>query len=79
MIVAAGKDSHGRNIVIVGITDEDITLLRNGLTKTKQGNAAYGFASLIVFHGSSDQEMLKVLSTQATLRSDDINPNAGIG
>lgn len=78
MIVARGQSPTGQ-VLIVGLTESDVAQLRKGLTKTKQGNEAYGFSSLIVFMGKSDEEMVKLLSGERTIRSDDVYPNSGQG
>jgi hypothetical protein len=78
MIVAAADTITGRTIV-VGLSEADIAELRKGLTKVKQGNTAYGFSSLVVFLGNSDEEMIKTLSQAGTVRSDDKFPKAGWG
>lgn len=79
MIVAAGIGADGGNRIIVGLTEADIVELRKGLTKTKQGNAQYGFKSLVVFLGPSDKENIELLSQVGTVRHDDKFPNAGAG
>lgn len=78
MIVGKGDGAVGQ-VIIVGLTEEDIKTMRTGRTKTKQGNPQYGFSQLVVFMGESDEAMLKILSQAATVRADDIFPNAGSG
>jgi hypothetical protein len=75
MIVA--KADTGQ--IIVGITPADVELMKQGQTKVKRGNPAYGFSSLTVFIGESDQAMIALLKTQAAVRNDDLFPSAGGG
>lgn len=75
MIVA--KTDTGQ--IIVGITPADVEIVKRGLTKTKQGNPAYGFKSLILFWGETDQACIDLLNTGAAVRHDDILPNIGSG
>lgn len=70
MIVAGAKNHRGDNVIVVGLTEGDVTQMRKGLTKTKQGNEAYGFSSLVVFMGKSDEEMVQQLNAGGAVRSD---------
>jgi hypothetical protein len=80
MIVGIGKEAAGGDCVIVGLTEADIAEMRKGLTKTKQGGPQWGFRSMIVFMGQSDEENIKLLSTQQTpKRQDDLFPKTGQG
>lgn len=79
MIVAKGDSPIGQ-VIIVGLTERDVSEMRKGLTKTKQGNPLYGFSSLVVFMGKSDQEMIGTLNLKdGCVRNDDLFPNAGQG
>ena len=80
MIVGVGREAAGGECVFVGLTESDIAQMRNGLTKTKQGGPQWGFRSMVVFMGKSDEEMIQLLSTQqAPKRQDDLFPNSGQG
>ncbi|MBL9123306.1 MAG: hypothetical protein JNG90_06705 [Planctomycetaceae bacterium] len=79
MIVAAGVGATGGRVLMVGLTEADILQLRKGRTKTKEGSPEYGFSSLVVFLGKSDQEMIELLSQAGTVRRDDLFPNVGGG
>jgi hypothetical protein len=79
MIVAKGQSEIGQ-IIIVGLTEADVAEMRKGLTKTKQGNELYGFSSLVVFMGATDNEMIGSLNKAGScVRRDDLFPNAGQG
>lgn len=78
MIVAAGKSPQGR-VLIVGLTDADVAEMKKGLTKTKQGNADYGFSSMVVFMGPSDQANMELLNTEGAARHDDMFRDAANG
>ncbi len=79
MIVAKGDSPTGQ-IIIVGLTEEDVKAMRKGLTKTKMGNKLYGFSSLVVFMGKNDQEMMATLNMSPNcVRRDDPFPNIGQG
>lgn len=79
MIVAATEGPQRR--ILVGLTEEDVKYLTEvkGRTKVKDGNPQYGFHTLIVFIGDSDESMIKMLSSAATVRSDNMLPNIGSG
>ncbi|MBL9123025.1 MAG: hypothetical protein JNG90_05295 [Planctomycetaceae bacterium] len=79
MIVAAAIGETGGRILMVGLTEADILQLRKGRTKTKEGSSEYGFSSLVVFLGKSDQEMIQLLSQAGTVRRDDLFPGVGSG
>ena len=79
MIVAKAVGANKQNIIVVGLTEKDITEMRQGLTKNKDGATEYGFHQLIVFMGDSDQAMIDQLSQAGTVRRDNMNPNAGSG
>lgn len=82
MIVAMGEKLPGQppgQVMVIGITEEDIETLRQGLTRIKQGGEGYPFSSLVLFLGKSDEEMIKLLSSAGTVRRDDISRKAGQG
>lgn len=80
MIVGVGQSEAGGDCVFVGLTEADIQQMRKGLTKTKQGGPQWGFRSMVVFIGKSDEEMIKLLSTRQTpKRQDDLFPEIGSG
>lgn len=85
MIVGIGKEAAGGDCVIVGLTEADIAEMRKGLTKTKQGGPEFGFRSMIVFLGASDEANIELLSQGAAVhglkpeRRDDLFPKTGQG
>ena len=79
-MIVAGAEGQAGHVIIVGLTEADVALMREGLTKTKNGHPLYGFSQLIVFMGDSDEAMMKILNVKKDcLRRDDLHPNAGSG
>lgn len=79
MIVAVAKGPVG-DVLVVGLTNDDVEQMKKGLTKTKQGGSGWKFSSMVVFMGESDKKMMELLNIDKdTKRDDDIFPNIGIG
>jgi hypothetical protein len=79
MIVGVGKSPIG-NVLLIGLIESDIDEMRKGLTKTKEGSPEYGFSSLVVFMGTSHEDLLAKLTLAPDCkRRDDMHPNAGSG
>lgn len=79
MIVGKAVDAQGKETIVVGVTKDDWHDLKAGLTKVKQGGEDFGFRTLLLFMGESDEEMIKTLSQAGTVRRDDKFPNIGSG
>lgn len=75
MVVAKADTGH----LLVGLTPNDIEQMRKGLTKTKQGGLEWGFPSMIVFMGETEEKILALLKQPDQKRQDDLFPNTGSG
>lgn len=72
-------ESDPKGTIVIGLTPNDIAQMKMGRTKTKHGGPKWSFRELILFMGERDEDMIKLLSTQVTIRQDDLFPEAGSG
>lgn len=66
-MIAARADE---GTIIVGLCKADLEILASGKTLIKEGGLVWGFKGLVIFQGPSDEENLKLLWQQDTIRSD---------